>query len=59
MATALLKHGADPNAGVADTTPLLLAAQGATNKLLQYLLYKGADPNVATEGGITPLITND
>ena len=59
MATteALIKAGANVNQqGAGDkTTPLLVAAINGHFDLVSYLLDQGADPNLASIGGVTPL----
>jgi ankyrin repeat protein len=56
-AEALLKGGAKINQrGAGDrTTPILVAAINGHFDLVSYLLDNGADPNIASEGGVTPL----
>lgn len=72
LATALLAHGANPNARLTKNpprfgtnlwmrkltggTPLLLAAQAADVPMMQLLLGKGADPALNTEDDATPLM---
>jgi ankyrin repeat protein len=59
MATteALIKGGANVNQrGAGDrTTPIVVAAINGHFDLVSYLLDHGADPNLASEGGVTPL----
>ena len=59
MATteALIKAGAKVNQqGAGDkTTPILVAAINGHFDLVSYLLDQGADPNLASIGGVTPL----
>ena len=59
MATteALIKAGANVNQqGAGDkTTPILVAAINGHFDLVSYLLDQGADPNLASIGGVTPL----
>lgn len=54
---ALVAGGADVNQrGAGDkTTPVLVAAINGHFDLVSYLLDHGADPNLASEGGVTPL----
>ena len=54
---ALLEGGADVNQrGAGDrTTPMLIAAINGHFDLVSYLLDNGADPNLASEAGVTPL----
>ncbi len=54
---ALVKGGAGINQrGAGDkTTPLLVAAINGQFDLVSYMLDNGADPNLASEGGVTPL----
>jgi len=67
----LLKHGADPNARIHQekqtvrapnevsfegATPLALAAEVNSLDVIKALVAGGADPNIATEKGTTPLI---
>lgn len=54
----LLAHGADVNARLVDGTPVLRQAAmlGNSNRLLQLLLDKNADPNIGTATGLTPLM---
>ena len=54
---ALIKAGAKVNQqGAGDkTTPLLVAAINGHFDLVSYLLDQGADPNLASIGGVTPL----
>jgi ankyrin repeat protein len=54
---ALIKAGADINQrGAGDkTTPILVAAINGHFDLVSYLLDQGADPNLASIGGVTPL----
>ena len=52
VALALLEHGQDPNSGWA----LHWACAYSKPKIVEALLRKGADPNLATEGGDTPLM---
>jgi ankyrin repeat protein len=56
-AEALIKGGANINQrGAGDkTTPILVAAINGHFDLVNYLLDNGADPNLASEGGVTPL----
>jgi ankyrin repeat protein len=56
-AQALLKGGANINQrGAGDrTTPMLVAAINGHFDLVSYLLDQGADPNLPSEGGVTPL----
>ena len=56
-AEALIKGGADVNQrGAGDrTTPVLVAAINGHFDLVSYLLDNGADPNLASQGGVTPL----
>ena len=56
-AEALIKGGANINQrGAGDkTTPILVAAINGHFDLVNYLLDNGADPNMASEGGVTPL----
>ena len=56
-AEALIKGGANVNQrGAGDkTTPILVAAINGHFDLVSYLLDNGADPNIASEGGVTPL----
>jgi len=56
-AEALIKGGANINQrGAGDkTTPILVAAINGHFDLVSYLLDNGADPNMASEGGVTPL----
>jgi ankyrin repeat protein len=56
-AEALIKAGANVNQrGAGDkTTPVLVAAINGHFDLVSYLLDQGADPNLASEGGVTPL----
>jgi ankyrin repeat protein len=56
-AEALIKGGANINQrGAGDrTTPVLVAAINGHFDLVSYLLDQGADPNLASEGGVTPL----
>ena len=56
-AEALIKGGANVNQrGAGDqTTPMLVAAINGHFDLVSYLLDNGADPNLASEGGVTPL----
>jgi uncharacterized protein len=56
-AEALIKGGANINQrGAGDkTTPILVAAINGHFDLVSYLLDNGADPNLASEGGVTPL----
>ena len=56
-ADALLKGGANINQrGAGDrTTPILVAAINGHFDLVSDLLDHGADPNLASEGGVTPL----
>ena len=50
VAKILIDHGAEPNkADRGGRTPLCLAAEHGFTGLVQFLLEKGADPNV--EGG--------
>jgi ankyrin repeat protein len=59
MATteALLKGGANINQRAAgdQTTPIVVAAINGHFDLVSYLLDQGADPNLASIGGVTPL----
>jgi RNA polymerase sigma factor (sigma-70 family) len=56
LASLLLAHGADPNAGTKiGETPLHIAAIHDQAALLGLLLAHGADPNQPTERGLTPL----
>jgi len=54
---ALVKGGANINQrGAGDkTTPILVAAINGHFDTVSYLLENGADPNLASEGGVTPL----
>jgi ankyrin repeat protein len=54
---ALLEAGVDLNAasGSDQTTPLLIATINGNFDLAQFLLDHGADPNLASEAGATPL----
>jgi hypothetical protein len=53
----LLVHGADINAGEElGWTPLVLCAAGGNPAWRPRLLARGADPDVATRDGVTPLI---
>ncbi|MDO5530887.1 ankyrin repeat domain-containing protein [Sutterella sp.] len=52
---ALLKAGADPNAG-RSWTPLHYAATEGRTKFIERLLAAGVSPNVQTTAGVTPLI---
>ncbi len=54
----LLTHGADVNARLVDGTPILRQAAmlGNSNRVLQLLLDKNADPNIGTATGLTPLM---
>lgn len=56
-AEALIKAGANVNQqGAGDkTTPVLVAAINGHFDLVSYLLDQGADPNLASIGGVTPL----
>ena len=56
-AEALIKAGANINQrGAGDkTTPVLVAAINGHFDLVSYLLDQGADPNLASDGGVTPL----
>jgi uncharacterized protein len=56
-ADALIKGGANINQrGAGDkTTPVLVAAINGHFDLVNYLLDNGADPNLPSEGGVTPL----
>jgi ankyrin repeat protein len=56
-AEALIKAGANINQrGAGDkTTPVLVAAINGHFDLVSYLLDQGADPSLASEGGVTPL----
>ena len=56
-AEALIKAGANVNQrGAGDkTTPILVAAINGHFDLVSYLLDNGADPNLASDGGVTPL----
>ena len=56
-AEALIKAGANINQrGAGDkTTPVLVAAINGHFDLVNFLLDNGADPNLASEGGVTPL----
>ena len=56
-ADALIKAGANVNQrGAGDqTTPVLVAAINGHFDLVSYLLDNGADPNLASIGGVTPL----
>ena len=56
-AEALLKGGASINQrGAGDqTTPIVVAAVNGHFDLVSYLLDQGADPNLPSEGGVTPL----
>jgi ankyrin repeat protein len=56
-AEALIKGGANINQrGAGDkTTPIVVAAINGHFDLVSYLLDNGADPNLASEGGVTPL----
>ena len=56
-AEALIKGGANINQrGAGDkTTPILVAAINGHFDLVNYLLDSGADPNLPSEGGVTPL----
>ena len=50
-----LDRGTDGMLG-AGTTPLLRAAKAADHVVMTLLLAKGADPKLATRGGVTPLM---
>lgn len=54
---ALIKGGANVNQrGAGDrTTPVVVAAINGHFDLVSYLLDNGADPNLPSEGGVTPL----
>ena len=54
----LLTHGADVNARLVDGTPILRQAAmlGNSNRVLQLLLDKNANPNIGTATGLTPLM---
>src|SRR5688572_3002712 len=56
-AEALIKGGANINQrGAGDkTTPILVAAINGHFDLVSYFLDQGADPNLPSEGGVTPL----
>ena len=54
-AQALLDHGADPNGGRDDRTPLNVAAKSGFDEYVTILLAHGADPNIADRRGRTPL----
>jgi uncharacterized protein len=56
-AEALIKGGANINQRCAGdrTTPITVAAINGHFDLVSYLLDNGADPNLASEGGVTPL----
>jgi ankyrin repeat protein len=56
-AEALLKGGANINQRAAGdlTTPIVVAAINGHFDLVSYLLDQGADPNLASIGGVTPL----
>lgn len=70
LVKALLAHGANPNAQLAKAprlggsnastvvgaTPFLLAAATPDANVMRILAKGGADPKLATKGGITPLI---
>ena len=71
LVKALLARGADPNAqlratriqgsggarvSMAGTTPLLAASTAADVALVRLLIEKGADPQLETEKGMTPLM---
>jgi len=54
---ALVEGGADVNQASAGdrTSPMLIAAINGHYDLVTYLLGKGADPNLASDAGMTPL----
>lgn len=53
----LVAGGMSPNLVILETTPLISSiSQEASPDIARFLLSKGADPNLATEGGLTPLI---
>ena len=55
-AEALLKHGADPNAGTeGGLTPLMMAAGDSDPRIVELLLAHGANPRTVGEYGDTPL----
>ena len=56
LADLLIKHGADPNAISDGVTPLLLACQAGSMKLIASLLEKGAQVHTASDSGVTPLM---
>jgi ankyrin repeat protein len=71
LVKALLERGADPNAqlratriqgsggarvSMAGTTPLLAASTAADVALVRLLIEKGADPQLGTDKGMTPLM---
>ncbi len=56
LADLLIKHGADPNAISDGVTPLLLACQAGSMKLIASLLEKGAQVHTAADSGVTPLM---
>ena len=56
LADLLIKHGADPNAISDGVTPLLLACQAGSMKLIASLLEKGAQVHTAAHSGVTPLM---
>jgi ankyrin repeat protein len=69
LVSALLAHGADPNAratkalpgvftflNLTGATPFLLAAQAVDVPLMRLLVAHGADPLLATADGTTPLM---
>ena len=56
-AQALIEAGADINQRCAgdQTTPIITAAVNGHFDMVSYFLDKGADPNLVSEGGMTPL----
>lgn len=54
MSAALLKAGADPNAGSNDGTPLILAAEAGRRRVVELLIQSGAEVNRVKGPGLPP-----
>ncbi len=56
-ARELVAGGMSPNFTLLETTPLISSISADKSpEIARFLLSKGADPNLATDGGLTPLI---